>query len=136
MEVGSVLPVGRGCQLLACGVNGDTIAFYSNRTYEVWRINADGSNLGQLTDTTGYGFGLGDWSPDGRAIAAYEPVSHDLFMIDATRALPDRAPLRIGSWKDAVGYFVPIVWSADGSWIAGGNRGVVLYSVKEKKFRR
>jgi len=38
-------------------------------SYDLWKINADGSGLTRFAETTGYMCGSPDWSPDGKLVA-------------------------------------------------------------------
>jgi dipeptidyl aminopeptidase/acylaminoacyl peptidase len=49
--------------------DGGSIALTSPDYAGIWLMSADGSELRQITDARGAGFGL-QWSPDGRALAA------------------------------------------------------------------
>ena len=59
--------MGAGC---GGGGSGDLIAFQSDRDgdWEVFVMNADGTEVRQLTDSDGWD-GSPDWSPDGKRIA-------------------------------------------------------------------
>lgn len=38
-------------------------------SYDLWKINADGSGLARFAETPGYSSGSPDWSPDGKLVA-------------------------------------------------------------------
>jgi len=50
--------------------DGERIIFFTDRTgrYELWQVRPDGSELKQLTSTTGPEIQMSNWSPDGRSI--------------------------------------------------------------------
>ena len=39
------------------------------QSWELWKINADGTGLAKFADTPGYTCGSPDWSPDGKFVA-------------------------------------------------------------------
>jgi TolB protein len=96
--------------------NGDRIAFAMAvdrpDSYEVFIMDADGSNVRQLTrGLPGIGGSL-DWSPDGRSLLIYAgaPGDKNIFLIDV--AAETAAQLTNGG-NNAASSFSP-----DGQWIA------------------
>lgn len=99
--------------------DGQTLAFISDRASfypMLWRMNADGSGVRQITYPTN-GLDAIDsfsWSPDGRTIAAsrYNAVQPQIYLIDLARPTSTRSITRSES-----GAFDP-AWSADGQYLA------------------
>jgi TolB protein len=95
---------------------GDQIAFAMSvdkpDSYEIFLMNADGSNVRQLTRNLPNIGGSVDWSPDGRRLLIYAGPQGDrnIFMIDV--AAETAAQLTNGG-NNASGVFSP-----DGQWIA------------------
>lgn len=88
--------------------DGTQITFHSSRNgrYEIWSIRLDGSDLRQLTSTTGDTVTVPKWSADGRRLLA-DHGGLWLFDLDTTPAagklvtikdLPDGSRFRIGDW--------------------------------------
>jgi Tol biopolymer transport system component/DNA-binding winged helix-turn-helix (wHTH) protein len=101
--------------------DGRHIAFQSTRTgnYEIWRCDADGSNLVQLTHFKGPLTGTPRWSPDSRELVFdSRPGGHsEIFVIKAEGGEPRQ--LTSGESENGVAD-----WSADGQWIYfGSSRG-------------
>jgi Tol biopolymer transport system component len=101
--------------------DGKRIAFQSTRTgdYEIWRCEADGSNLVQLTHFGGPLTGTPRWSPDGREIVFdSRPAGHShIFAINAEGGQPRQ--VTTGDSENGVAD-----WSRDGKWIYfGSSRG-------------
>jgi TolB protein len=63
------LPVGGNTQKPAWSPDGNQVAFANDSVdwWEIWVINADGTNLRRLT-THGPAAGLPSWSPDGQKL--------------------------------------------------------------------
>ncbi|MBI3152527.1 MAG: PD40 domain-containing protein [Chloroflexi bacterium] len=93
--------------------DGSMIAFASSRTgtRQLFVMNADGSNIRQVTDLKDMG-GRSSWSPDGTKLAFYAGPAgdHDLYIInvDGTNLV------QITDGGDNLGPS----WSPDGNWIA------------------
>jgi len=93
--------------------DGSMIAFASSREgkRQLYVVNADGSNLRQVTDLNNMG-GRSTWSPDGTKLAFYRGPTgdHDIFIINV-----DGTDLRrLTDGGDNLGPS----WSPDGNWIA------------------
>jgi Tol biopolymer transport system component/DNA-binding winged helix-turn-helix (wHTH) protein len=94
--------------------DGKHIAFQSTRSgnFEIWRSDADGSNLVQLTSFGGPLTGTSRWSPDGRQISCdSRPGPHPNIYIISVDGGPVRR-LPNDSSDDGVAS-----WSHDGRWI-------------------
>jgi Tol biopolymer transport system component len=106
--------------------DGSRIAFFSTRTgwLEIYVMNADGSNITQLTDTKGtnsvYVYPI-SWSPDGKQILA---VKNEAWYVG--RPSPPRTLDVIQSdgsgvttlYQSEEAYISEPSWSPDGSYIA------------------
>ena len=62
--------------------NGSKLAFHSDRTanFEIWTMNADGSDQTNITNSSGYFRFTPSWSPNG-AYIAYTVVVNGLYKI-------------------------------------------------------
>lgn len=93
--------------------DGSMIAFASSRSgsRQLYFMNADGSNITQLTDLNNMG-GRSTWSPDGTHIAFYRGPQGDrnIFVVNVA----SREVTRLTSGGDNLGPS----WSPDGNWIA------------------
>jgi TolB protein len=95
---------------------GDQIAFAMSvdqpDAYEIFLMNADGTNLRQLTRGLPNIGGSVDWSPDGRQLLIYAgpPGNRNIFLVDV--AAETAAQLTNG------GNNASAVFSPDGQWIA------------------
>ncbi len=101
--------------------DGKRIVFQSTRTgsYEIWRSDADGSNLLQLTHFQGPLTGTPRWSPDGSQIVFdSRPAGHShIFVINAEGGQPRQ--VTTGEAENGVAD-----WSVDGKSIYfGSSRG-------------
>lgn len=93
--------------------DGSMIAFASSRSgdRQLFIMNADGSNVTQITDLNNMG-GRSTWSPDGTRLAFYRGPEGDrnIFVVDVA----DKDVTRLTSGGDNLGPS----WSPDGNWIA------------------
>jgi Tol biopolymer transport system component len=95
--------------------DGSKIAFESDRTglYQVWVMDADGTNPRQVTTDSATKGQLPDWSPDGSRIAysSLATGNGDIYVINADGTNPTRLT------SDPALDFGP-AWSPDGTQIA------------------
>ena len=121
--------------------DGRRIAFVSDRSgvYEVWTINADGTDLKQVTFTGKSGTSFPIWSPDGQRLLFRATPRN--YIVDLNKdwdeqkldVLPDLDPLdkqRFVAWG----------WSSDGKslvgTISGAPMSVGYYSIAEGRYAR
>jgi eukaryotic-like serine/threonine-protein kinase len=120
--------------------DGRRIAFFSNRSgrYEIWTVAPDGTELTQLTHTTGEAVFYPVWSPDGRLV--YSHRGHGNFVIDPGIPWAQQAPARLP--LEGVAQLTTWAWSADGDRLLGGLRmseppvrGLGMYSFTTQSYR-
>ncbi len=102
---------------VAWSPDGTQIAFYSSREgrYDIWTINADGSNLKRLTRSTGDTVAFPTWSPDGKRMF----VDHQgAEMFDLTTEPATGTRLAISNLPPET-VFRPGGWSPDGRFLTG-----------------
>ncbi len=102
----------------ATSQSGGRIAFASTRAggdAEIFVMNADGSNLRQVTDNDGHDHSP-DWAPDGRRIVfVHEPPDEenaDLRIVDTVTGVERE----FTTWR--YWYETDPAWSPNGKWIA------------------
>ncbi len=113
--------------------SGERIAFHSNRSggMEIFTVRPDGSDLRQLTKTPNGKAAFPVWSPDGTRLA-YSVEGVGPFVIAASGDSPPEA-LQAPAGGSA---FQPWSFSPDGTTLAGSADGVVLYSIRDRTYRR
>jgi len=96
--------------------DGSTIAFASKRngTFDLFAMNADGSDTRRLTSTKDDDV-QPDWSPDGKSIVLTRGSPGRLFVMDADGAGARRITKEEVDETEAA-------WSPDGRWIAYSRR--------------
>jgi eukaryotic-like serine/threonine-protein kinase len=118
---------------VAWSPDGAKIYFYSQRDadrYEIWSINADGSGLARVTNTTGRSVWYPAVAPDGKRISFYNDRNTYVFAngrVDPLPPAPDGLHPAMTSW------------SPDGTMLAGELRpgpGIATYSFTDRSFRR
>ena len=116
--------------------DGKKIFFYSQRDesrYEIWSINADGSNLTRVTHTTGRSVWYPTVSPDGRKLACYNDEHTYLLDLDVPDAKLEQLPATHQGSRPSFN-----AWSPDATMLAGelrGRPGIVVYSVADRTYR-
>ncbi|HVS31584.1 MAG TPA: hypothetical protein VMS98_09020, partial [Thermoanaerobaculia bacterium] len=122
--------------------DGKRIVYYSDRNgrYEIWSIDAQGSNLQQITKTTGDTVNYPLWSPNGGRLLASNPKNTYVFNVGS--ALPTGVAETLPSIEAGLS-FAAWSWSPDGNWLAGfawrdeePTRGTWIYSLEEKKYSK
>jgi eukaryotic-like serine/threonine-protein kinase len=98
--------------------DGKQIAFYSDRSgrYEIWTIDAEGSDLQQVTNTTERSVWFPAWSPDGKKIVGFNEGVSLVFDLSGVLPTADFETLPLIE-KDVS--FAASSWSPDGKWLAG-----------------
>jgi Tol biopolymer transport system component len=98
----------------AVGPDGRRLAFASNRTgtNEIWAVNADGSDLRQVTFHRGPVVTSPQWSPDGQLIAFSSQVggNRDIYVIRPNGSQSNRITTMPSEERNPR-------WSRDGRWI-------------------
>jgi serine/threonine protein kinase/Tol biopolymer transport system component/Flp pilus assembly protein TadD len=122
--------------------DGKRIAFSSRRTgdYELWIVNRDGSDLRQLTQSSGGHYT--PWSPDGSMIAySIHAPKNDCVVMNPDKAWGDQKLLYLSPMSDASLSFEGWSWSADGKKLAGikhlpngVHSGIGIYDLETKSY--
>jgi eukaryotic-like serine/threonine-protein kinase len=112
--------------------DGAKIYFYSQRDadrYEIWSINADGSELTRVTNTQGRSVWYPGASPDGKRISFYNDENTYVLADGKITPLP---PSPDGKRPQFT------TWSPDGSMLAGelSGPGIAVYSFATRSYRQ
>ncbi|HEX8255028.1 MAG TPA: hypothetical protein VF846_17940, partial [Thermoanaerobaculia bacterium] len=112
--------------------DGKKIYFYSQRDgdrYEVWSINADGSDLARVTNTTGRSAWYPAAAPGGQRVSFYNDENTYVIANGKVEPLP---PAPQGKRPQLT------AWSPDGTMLAGelSSPGIVVYSFATRSYRR
>ncbi|HEY0370687.1 MAG TPA: protein kinase, partial [Thermoanaerobaculia bacterium] len=116
--------------------DGQKIYFYSQRDenrYEIWSINADGSNLTRVTHTKGRSVWYPTLSPDGKKLACYN--DEHTYLLDLTNPTAELEELRATHQGSRPAFNA---WSPDGTALAGelrGRPGIVVYTIGDRNYR-
>jgi serine/threonine protein kinase len=119
--------------------DGERIVFYSNRggRYEIWSIRPDGSELRQLSRTTGLPVYFPKLSPHGNLLAAINQEGTTLFEVDL-ESFELRSPELLPPISQGI-LFYAHAWSPDGLQLAGwagarlasGEGGTALFTLED-----
>lgn len=118
--------------------DGKRLVFYSDRSgkYDIWLINADGSNLTQLSRTTESSITFPRWNHDGSRLFFSMGDSH--VIMDPNRPWSEQTPEPLLAADPPRG-FRPSMWSPDGKSIVGNmegsGQGIVSVDIESKQIR-
>jgi len=114
------------------------IAILSDRSgkYEIWKVNADGTGLAQMTDVPTQDVFSPVWSPDGKRLL-YKVRNVGSFVIQVGESASASEPLP----GPQLPGFLPWSWSPDGKLVAGWrldpeppDNHVVIYSFADQRY--
>jgi serine/threonine protein kinase len=116
------------------------IYFYSDRRgYQLWRIDADGSGLTQITNAPALSLQYPVPSPDGKRVAASDSIARQVMVYDTADMAEPETMLPLFP-DPTVTSPRPADWSADGRSLAvqglGGRAGLWIYSFATRTYRR
>jgi serine/threonine protein kinase len=121
--------------------DGKKVAFVSDRSgvYEIWMIDADGTNLRQATFSGQAGTSFPLFSPDGTQLLFR--TNKLSYLLDLSRDLKEQTPQPLPSQEKEGDYFVAWDWSPDGKKLAGtfsgkSGLGVGYFSFETKRYEK
>lgn len=117
--------------------DGKRIVFISDRSgsHEIWTINADATNLKQLTFNNSKGVSFPHWSPDGTQILY--SLNTENFLFDWQKNWNEQKPAALPKPENGA-HFVVWDWSPDGKRLIGtfgnGMEGIGYFSFADNKY--
>lgn len=117
--------------------DGKRIVFISDRSgsHEIWTINADATNLKQLTFNNSKGVSFPHWSPDGTQILY--SLNAESFLFDWRKNANEQKPVALPIPENGA-RFVVWDWSLDGKRLTGtfgsGMEGIGYFSFADNKY--
>jgi eukaryotic-like serine/threonine-protein kinase len=126
--------------------DGSRIAFSSDRSgkYQIWTINPDGSNLGQITFTEKTGANSAVFSPDGKRLA-YTEIDGDAlssFILDLTKPWNAQTPAPLPPVSNNESFSVRD-WSKDGQKLLsiyferdGDESGIGVFNLETSRYEK
>jgi Tol biopolymer transport system component len=117
--------------------DASSIYFVSDRRgYQIWRINADGSGLRQLTNERGLTPQWPSPSPDGARLAAGDPTVRSIAIYE-TRDFSKPLQVVTAPVEPKVGALLTLDWSPDGrSFLLAAATSLWTYTVETGTARR
>jgi Tol biopolymer transport system component/tRNA A-37 threonylcarbamoyl transferase component Bud32 len=120
--------------------DGKRIAFFSTRSgeWEIWTVDANGSEFRQITNLTGNNVAWPVWSADGKYLA-YTLFGLNTFLIEPGKPWGAQTPEKLPPFPGEGQIFNGWNWSPDGRLLAGFlNRddGIAIYSLASRTFRK
>ena len=121
--------------------DGKRVAFVSDRggSYEVWTIDAEGTNLRQVTFNTSPNASFPVWAPDGARLL-FRKESNS-YIIDINKGWEAQTPEQVPQPPTGGDFFGVWDWSPDGSKLAGtfagpSGTGFGYYSFETGRYER
>ena len=101
--------------------DGKRLAFYSNRDghYNIWTVNADGSDLTQVTSEDSTDIMWPMWSPAGDRMVAEFLRLRTVILMDPSKPWAAQKPKILEGMSTKDDWMQPISWSRDGRYLAG-----------------
>ncbi|MGC2235303.1 MAG: protein kinase [Pyrinomonadaceae bacterium] len=128
--------------------DGKQIAFATDRSgkYQIWMINADGTNLRQITYTEKTGATAPIFSPDGKQIVFSQIDGKNLspFFLDLTKTWQQQTPVPLPPMPDYKGSYPVRDWSNDGKKLlllmfgddSDNEQGILVYDFETKTYEK
>ncbi|HEX8247511.1 MAG TPA: protein kinase [Pyrinomonadaceae bacterium] len=127
--------------------DGKHIAFASDRSgkYQIWMINADGSNLRQITFSEKAGAVGPIFSPDGwrMAFSEIDGKNQSPFIIDLRKTWQEQTIAPLPPLPNYKGSYSPRDWSADGNKLLfslfeaeNGENGISVFNFKTSTYEK
>jgi serine/threonine protein kinase len=121
--------------------DGKKIAFVSDRSgsYEIWTIDADGTNISQVTFTGIPGTSFPLWSPDGRQLLFR--TNRMSYLLDLNQGWQQQTPQPLPTLDNPDDFFVAWDWSLDGKKLCGtfsgkSGSGIGYYSFDTRRYEK
>jgi Tol biopolymer transport system component len=146
-----VRPDGRGLRKLTddlhkdrgvTWLDDDRLAFYSSRSggYEVWTMRRDGSDLHQVTETSGLSLWMPQVSSDGSRMIAHNSEGTYLWELGGQVPLRKETALHLERIEGGEMTFRGFFWSPDGTRILGTavaplKTVVAVYDLRDRSYR-
>ncbi len=127
--------------------DGKTIAFASDRSgkYQIWMINADGSDLRQITFTEKTGATAPVFSPDGSRLA-FSEINGKISLpsvLDLTKTWQEQTPAPLAPLPGYKGSYPVRDWSPDGNKLLllmfetdNNEQGILIYDFKTLTYEK
>ena len=119
--------------------DGKKIAFTSDRSgiYEIWTIDADGTNLRQVTFGALPATSFPLWSPDGKQLLFR--TNHVSYLLELSQDFRTQTPQPLPTPNNPDDYFVAWDWSPDGKKLGGafgrpGTNAIGYFSFESKRY--